>query len=76
MDRFRWRIVRVDDQLVRVMQYRDPPEEWKDIFAAEPPGSTSRAVSARRLPCQHGAQVIDLEQYRARRAQALRLRPI
>ncbi len=67
MERFRWRIVRVDDQLVRVMQFSDPPKEWKDVFAAEPPGSRTRAVPARRLRKDHSAQVIDLDQYRARR---------
>ncbi len=67
MERFRWRIVRVDDQLVRVMQYCDPPREWKEIFESEPPGSKTRATPARRLRKDHSAQVIDLEQYRARR---------
>ena len=67
MERFRWRIVRVDDQLVRVMHYCDPPEQWKDVFTPEPPGSTTRAVPAHRVRKNQTAQVIDLEQYRARR---------
>lgn len=67
MDQFRWRIVRVDDQLVRVMQYRDPPKEFQEIFAADSPGSTARAASGRRLARQHSAQIIELDQYRARR---------
>ncbi len=67
MERFRWRIVRVDDQLVRVMQYCDPPEQWKDVFVSEPPGSKTRAIPDRRVRKDHSAQVIDLDQYRARR---------
>ncbi len=67
MERFRWRIVRVDDQLVRVMQYSDPPEQWKDIFVPEQPGSKTRAIPVRHPRTDHSAQVIDLEQFRARR---------
>ncbi len=64
MEIFRWRIVRVDDQLVRVMQYYDPDGHWSDFQPGDRPVPAARPAG---VPPGADAKIIDLEQYRSRR---------
>jgi len=66
MERLRWRIMRVDGRLVRVLQYLEPGQRWRDIFSSELSDSLSQAMSGgaeRQFP----PGVVDLDEYRARR---------
>jgi hypothetical protein len=72
MDRLRWRIVRVEDRLVRVLQYREHDLEWRDIFTNDIADTRAAAFlpSVNRTPGWSGElppEVIDLGRYRAQK---------
>ncbi len=64
-------MVRIDDRLVRVLQYWQPGEEWRDIFTSDPDANVAVAQGSDCSPGMNAstapARVIDLEPYRLRR---------